>query len=189
MGFRVSSRSTHPIPRKPAVDSRFATWTRILALGGFSPDPPEGARLSREVGDLYYLERMLMNLGLVAMATGDLPESKRRLIEGLRIAKQNDNWLGQSSFLRLLGGRAVTSGQARLAARLLGAAEALGSTAGATSDRWARAPLEGRPRGDELSPNASVRLQPRDDLIGVGRWAVLACSCPGSCLQPSAQPN
>jgi len=93
----------------------------------------EGARLSREVGDLYYLERMLMNLGLVAMAAGDLPGSKTRFIEGLRIAKQTDNRLGQSSFLRLLGAQAATSGQARLAARLLGAAEALGSTAGAAA--------------------------------------------------------
>jgi predicted ATPase/DNA-binding CsgD family transcriptional regulator len=90
----------------------------------------EGARLSREVGDLYYLERMLMNLGLVAMATGDLPQSKRQFIEGLRAAKQNDNRLGQSSFLRLLGALAAISGRARPAARLLGAAEALGSTAG-----------------------------------------------------------
>ena len=48
----------------------------------------EGARLSRDVGDLYYLERMLMNLGVVAMAAGDLPGSKARLIEGLRIANR-----------------------------------------------------------------------------------------------------
>jgi predicted ATPase/DNA-binding CsgD family transcriptional regulator len=100
-------------------------------LVGAQTASSEGARLSREVGDLYYLERMLMNLGLVAMATGDLPGSKRRFIEGLRVAKQNDNRLGQSSFLRLLGAEAATSGQARPAARLLGAAEALGSTAGA----------------------------------------------------------
>jgi DNA-binding NarL/FixJ family response regulator len=38
----------------------------------------EGARLSREIGDLYYLERMLMNLGLVALATGDLRGSSAR---------------------------------------------------------------------------------------------------------------
>jgi len=91
----------------------------------------EGARLSRDVGDLYYLERMLMNLGLVAMAAGDLPGSNTRFIEGLRIAKQMDNRLGQSSFVRLLGGQAATSGHPRLAARLLGAAEALGLAAGA----------------------------------------------------------
>jgi predicted ATPase/DNA-binding CsgD family transcriptional regulator len=89
-----------------------------------------GARLSRDAGDLYYLERMLTNLGLVAMAAGDLQASRTRFIEGLRIANQTDNRLGQSSLLRHLGVQAAKSGQPRLAARLLGAAEALGSAAG-----------------------------------------------------------
>ena len=74
----------------------------------------EGARLSREIGDLYYLERMLMNLGLVATAAGDLPGSRSRFVEGLWVAKQTDNRLGQSSFLCQLGGQAATSGQPRL---------------------------------------------------------------------------
>ena len=91
----------------------------------------EGARLSSEIGDLYYLERMLMYLGLVALATGDLPGSRARFVEGLRTAKQADDRLGQASLLRLLGGQAVTSGHPRLGARMLGAAEALGSAAGA----------------------------------------------------------
>ena len=91
----------------------------------------EGARLSGEIGDLYYLERMLMYLGLVALAAGDLPGSKARFVEGLRTAKQADDRLGQSSFLRLLGGQAATAGHPRLGARLLGAAEALGAAAGA----------------------------------------------------------
>jgi DNA-binding CsgD family transcriptional regulator len=93
----------------------------------------EGARLSRDVGDLFYLERMLMNLGVAAMAAGDLPGSKTRFTEGLQIAKQTDNRLGQSSFLRHLGRQAASTGNPRLAARLLGAADALGSAAGANS--------------------------------------------------------
>ena len=93
----------------------------------------EGARLSRDVGDLFYLERMLMNLGLAAMAAGDLPGSKTQFTEGLQIAKQTDNRLGQSAFLCQLGGQAATSGQPRLGARLLGAAEALGAAAGAST--------------------------------------------------------
>ena len=93
----------------------------------------EGARLSRDVGDLFYLERMLMNLGLAAMADGDLPGSKTRFTEGLQIAKQTDNRLGQSSFLCQLGEQAATSGQPRLGARLLGAAESLGAAAGAST--------------------------------------------------------
>lgn len=91
----------------------------------------EGVRVSREVGDLSYLERMLMNLGLVAVAAGDLSGARTRFIEGLRIATQTDNRLGQSSFLCQLGGLAAASGQPRLGARLLGAAESLGSAAGA----------------------------------------------------------
>ena len=92
----------------------------------------EGARLSREVGDLYYLERMLMHLGVVAMAAGDPSGSKARFIEGLRIAKQIDNRLEQSTYLRLLGGQAAMSGHPRVAARMLGAAEALAGAAGAS---------------------------------------------------------
>jgi predicted ATPase/DNA-binding CsgD family transcriptional regulator len=92
----------------------------------------EGIRLSREVGDLYYLERMLMNLGLVAALAGDLVASKARFVEGLRTAQQTDNRLGQSWFLLLLGGVAVNSGQPKVGARLLGAAEALGAAAGAS---------------------------------------------------------
>ena len=115
--------------------SRHRSSTRCLEgdLAAAEAASSEGARLSREVGDLYYLERMLMNLGLVATAAGDLPGSRSRFIEGLRIAKQTDNRLGQSSFLCQLGGQAATSGQPRLGARLLGAAEALGSAAGAST--------------------------------------------------------
>jgi DNA-binding CsgD family transcriptional regulator len=93
----------------------------------------EGVRMSREVGDLFYLERMLMNLGLTAMAAGDLSGSRTRFIEGLRIATETDNRLGQSSFLCQLGGHAAASGQPRLGAQLLGAAEALGAAAGAST--------------------------------------------------------
>jgi hypothetical protein len=46
----------------------------------------EGARLTREQGDLYGLEMMLLNLGSVALISGDLGESKTLLAESLRIA-------------------------------------------------------------------------------------------------------
>jgi predicted ATPase/DNA-binding CsgD family transcriptional regulator len=108
------------------------------ALAAADGAASEGVRLSRDVGDLYYQEQTLMNLGIVAMAAGDLVRSRARLIEGLRISKAIDNRLGQSSFVRLLGGQAGMSGDPRLAARLLGAAEALGSSAGAS----ATAPIE-----------------------------------------------
>lgn len=85
----------------------------------------EGARLSRGIGDLYYLELMLTNLGFVAMIRGDTSGSLARLSEGLRISKETDNRPGQSALLRLLAAVATTSGDPRRAARLFGAGEAL----------------------------------------------------------------
>jgi DNA-binding CsgD family transcriptional regulator len=89
--------------------------------------------MSTPIGDLYYLEQMLMNLGRVALAQGDRPAARSRFTEGLRIARQTDDRLGQASFVGRLGVLAAGSGQARVAARLLGAAHSLGSAAGAGS--------------------------------------------------------
>jgi predicted ATPase/DNA-binding CsgD family transcriptional regulator len=91
----------------------------------------EGARLSREAGDLYYLVQMLQYLGQVAMLAGDVAASKPRFLDALRIARQIDDRLAQYDLLSLLGWHAATSGQSRRAAQLLGAAEAVGSGAGA----------------------------------------------------------
>ncbi len=113
-----------------------ARATHALSVGDLAAAEAassEGARLSRHVGDLHYLQRMLMNLGLASMAAGNLTESKQLFSEGMRVAQQIDDRLGQSSFLRQLGRQAATSGQSRLAARLLGAAETQGSAAGANT--------------------------------------------------------
>ena len=91
----------------------------------------DGARLSRGAGDLYSLQTMLMFLGQAAMLTGDVPASKPRFVEALRIARQIDDRITQYVLLSLLSWHAATSSQPRLAAQLLGAAEALGSAAGA----------------------------------------------------------
>ena len=91
----------------------------------------EGARLSREEGDLYYLVQMLQYLGQVAMLAGDVATSKPRFVDALRIARRIDDRLAQYDLLSLLGWHAATSGQPRLAAQLLGAAESVGSGAGA----------------------------------------------------------
>jgi predicted ATPase/DNA-binding CsgD family transcriptional regulator len=91
----------------------------------------DGARLSREAGDLYYLQSMLMYLGQAAMLAGDLADSKPRFVEALRIARQIDDRITQYVLLSLLSWHAAASGQPRLAAQLLGAAEVLGSRAGA----------------------------------------------------------
>ncbi len=91
----------------------------------------DGARLSREQGDLYYLIQMLLYLGQAAMLAGDVAASKPRFIEALRIARQIDDRLAEYDLLSLLGWHAAMSGQPRLAGQLLGAAEAVGSSAGA----------------------------------------------------------
>jgi predicted ATPase len=83
----------------------------------------EGVRLSRETGDLYALEMMLNNQGFAALAEGDLAQAKPPFVEALRIAHRIDDRVAQYALLDALGCHAARSGQARLAARLLGAAE------------------------------------------------------------------
>jgi DNA-binding CsgD family transcriptional regulator len=106
-----------------------------------------GARLSREVSDPYYLEQMLLNLGLAELAGGDLRGARARFIEGLRVASKMDDRLGQATFLGLLSGQAAESGKARLAARLLGASESLGSAAGAGTAPIGRESVRARDAG------------------------------------------
>ncbi len=106
--------------------------------GFFAADPGAvssaatlGARLAREAGDLYVLEIMLLNLGSAALLTGDLGESEPLLAEALRIARQIDDRVAQFYLVGALGCHAAQAGQARLAARLLGAADTARTGAGA----------------------------------------------------------
>lgn len=91
----------------------------------------EGARLSREVGDLYSLEMLLTNLGLASLIAGDLAQAKPRFMEALRIAGQIDDRVALYYLLDLLGCHAAGCGQARLAARLMGAGETIRTAVGA----------------------------------------------------------
>jgi len=91
----------------------------------------EGLRLSREAGDLYQVEAMLGNLGMVGVLAGDLQTAKSRFVEALQVARQIDNRLGQYWRLAGLGWHAANSGQVRVAAQLLGAAQAVATGAGA----------------------------------------------------------
>jgi predicted ATPase/DNA-binding CsgD family transcriptional regulator len=91
----------------------------------------EGVRLSREAGDLYQLEAMLINLGMVGMMSGDFPSANSQFSEALQVARTIDNRLAQSYGLAAAGWYAANTGQARAAAQLLGAAEALGTQTGA----------------------------------------------------------
>jgi predicted ATPase/DNA-binding NarL/FixJ family response regulator len=90
----------------------------------------EGARLSREVGDLYMLGQMLHNLGLVAVMGGDVQAAKPRFMDAMRAAREVDDRAAQCFVLNALGWQAANSAQAQLAAQLLGAAETVGAGAG-----------------------------------------------------------
>ena len=124
-----------------AVDYYRATIAVLQARaldGMFERDPgavssaaTEGTALAREASDLYALEMMLLNLGCARLIAGDLKESKPRLEEALRIARQIDDRVGQFCLLGVFGCHAARSGQARLAAQLLGAADTAGAEAGA----------------------------------------------------------
>ncbi|TMG27271.1 MAG: LuxR family transcriptional regulator [Chloroflexi bacterium] len=91
----------------------------------------EGVRLTREAGDLYSLEMMLLNSGGTALISGDLEQSKRFYVEALTIARRIDDRVAQYALLDGLGCVAAGSGQARLAGQLIGAAETVRTQAGA----------------------------------------------------------
>jgi len=92
----------------------------------------EGSSLSREVGDLYALHMMNVNLGSAALSLGELAESKARYEEALRIAYQIDDRIGQYYLLAGLAFHATVAGQSKVAAQLLGASETIRLGAGAT---------------------------------------------------------
>jgi predicted ATPase/DNA-binding CsgD family transcriptional regulator len=100
-------------------------------LGAVRSAALQGARLSREAGDLYSLDMMLLNQGLAALISGDLRESEQQLTEGLRIARRLDDRVAQCHLLGALG-CCAGSREPRLAAQLFGAMENLRAEAGAT---------------------------------------------------------
>ncbi|MEU6788417.1 LuxR C-terminal-related transcriptional regulator [Nonomuraea angiospora] len=135
----------------------------------------QGVRLSREAGDLYSLGMMLLNLGSAMLMTGALDESKPLLAEALRLAHRIDDRVAQHCLLDALGCHAASSGRARLAARLLGAAETVRAGAGASrlpflarlvarAEESATAALgepgfkAGYEAGERLSRDAAIRL-------------------------------
>jgi predicted ATPase/DNA-binding CsgD family transcriptional regulator len=91
----------------------------------------EGVHLSREAGDLYQLEAMLRNLGMVGMMSGDIHAAHSWFVEALKLARTIDNRLAQYYGLAAAGWYAANTGQARAAAQLLGAADAQATQTGA----------------------------------------------------------
>src|SRR5438445_1959982 len=92
----------------------------------------EGVRLSRDAGDLYSLEMMLLNRGGTALIGGHLVQAKSFYREGLQIARRIDDRVAQYALLDGLGCVAAGSGQPPVAAQLLGAAETVRTQAGAS---------------------------------------------------------
>jgi DNA-binding NarL/FixJ family response regulator len=101
----------------------------VAAVG---PAAAEGARLSREVGDVYSLEMMLMNQALAAVMSGDLRECELRSTEGLRLADQLDDRIAQCYLLGALACCAAGRAEHRRAAQLLGATDSVRAEAGAS---------------------------------------------------------
>jgi len=91
----------------------------------------EGVRLSREAGDLYQLEAMHRNLGMVGVMSGDFHTGNSQFNEALRVARTFDNRLAQSYGLAAAGWYAASTGHARAAAQLFGAAETARTQTGA----------------------------------------------------------
>ena len=81
-----------------------------------------GEQLCRASGDLSHLVQMLLYQGQAAILTGDGDRATTLLGEALRVARQLDDRPAQFDLLTLLVWPASTTGQARLAAQLLGAA-------------------------------------------------------------------
>jgi DNA-binding CsgD family transcriptional regulator len=144
----------------------------------------QGARLSREAGDLYSLDMMLMNQGLAALLSENLREAEQWFAEGLRIARRLDDRLAQCYLLGALGCCMAGSREPRLAAQLFGAAENLRAEVGATINAGlapalahatssvtallGRSPFEAEfTAGGQLSRDAAARLALREAAAAV----------------------
>jgi predicted ATPase/DNA-binding CsgD family transcriptional regulator len=118
----------------------------------------EGVRLSRQAGELYTLKVWLLNLGTVAVIAGQVGASKPLFTEALRIAHQVDDRVQQGYLLDALGCVAAGSGQARLAAQLLGAADSVRTGAGASIMPFL-APLVAQARASAIAALGASRFE------------------------------
>lgn len=91
-----------------------------------------GVVLSREIGDQYSLQMLLMNLGLGCLMLNEIRDADRHLSEALAIARDLDDRVAQCYLLGGLGCCAVRTGDHRRGAQLFGAMEVLCTEAGAT---------------------------------------------------------
>lgn len=91
----------------------------------------EGARLSREAGDLYTLQMWLMNQGFAVLTADDPDDPGPAFTEALQIAYRIDDRVVQFYLIGALACRAAASGEHQRAAQLLGASENLRTETGA----------------------------------------------------------
>ena len=76
----------------------------------------EGVRISRDAGDLYSLEMMLLNRGGTALIVRELEQAKASYMEALKIAQRIDDRVAEYALLDGLGCVAAGLGQPRHAA-------------------------------------------------------------------------
>jgi len=100
-------------------------------LGTVRSAASRGEHLARAAGDRYALEMMLLNRGSAALLDNALDEARPLLEEALRLADEIEDRVAQFYLLAAFGCHAAQSGQARRAARLLGAAHAVRTQVGA----------------------------------------------------------
>jgi predicted ATPase/DNA-binding CsgD family transcriptional regulator len=91
----------------------------------------DGIRISREAGDLYTLKVWLLNLGTAALVAGDLDAAAPLLAEALQLAHRLDDRVQLAYLLDAAGCLKAASGNAQVAAQLLGAGGAMRAGAGA----------------------------------------------------------
>jgi predicted ATPase/DNA-binding NarL/FixJ family response regulator len=91
----------------------------------------EGARLAGEVGDLYIIAVMLLNLGSATLFERDAQKAEPFFTQALTISRQIDDRLAQSYLLAGFACLAALTDRAARAAQLLGAAEAVRLEVGA----------------------------------------------------------
>jgi predicted ATPase/DNA-binding CsgD family transcriptional regulator len=105
-------------------------------LGGDAPTvvaaADAGVHLSRDVGDQYSLEMLLMNLGFGTLMLDRIEHAEQAFREALEIARDLDDRVAACYLLGGLGCCAARTGDARLAAQLFGAMEELRDEVGAT---------------------------------------------------------
>lgn len=116
----------------------------------------EALGIVRELGDGRSQATILNNLGDVELARGDLASAEQRYREGLEILAALGDRATAAHLLRSLGQSAAQKGEARQAARLLGAAAALREEVGVTWTPDAQAKVEDTLRALEAAIGADA---------------------------------